>query len=117
MITGILGPGDPDGDPNVTDNDMFHPSRLPPLAPGTAADGLELLEWEYGAWHRALRGLDAEALQAPLGPRAAYFADEPMIALVVHVNREVMHHGGEIGVLRDLYRRLPRAGLSGATGG
>jgi hypothetical protein len=28
-----------------------------------------------------------------------------MAALVVHVNREVMHHGGEIGVLRDLYAR------------
>jgi hypothetical protein len=27
-----------------------------------------------------------------------------MAALIVHINREVMHHGGEIGVLRDLYR-------------
>jgi hypothetical protein len=25
-------------------------------------------------------------------------------ALVAHVNREVMHHGGEICLLRDLYR-------------
>ena len=32
-----------------------------------------------------------------------------MAALIVHVNREVMHHGGEIGALRDLYR------ASGAT--
>jgi hypothetical protein len=27
-----------------------------------------------------------------------------MAALVLHLNRETMHHGGEIGVLRDLYR-------------
>jgi hypothetical protein len=27
-----------------------------------------------------------------------------MAALVLHINREVMHHGGEIGLLRDLYR-------------
>jgi hypothetical protein len=27
-----------------------------------------------------------------------------MAALITHVNREVMHHSGEIGVLRDLYR-------------
>jgi hypothetical protein len=27
-----------------------------------------------------------------------------MAALVLHLNRETMYHGGEIGVLRDLYR-------------
>jgi hypothetical protein len=27
-----------------------------------------------------------------------------MAALVLHVSRETMHHGGEIGVLRDLHR-------------
>jgi hypothetical protein len=31
-------------------------------------------------------------------------AEEPMAALALHLNRETMHHGGEIGVLRDLYR-------------
>jgi hypothetical protein len=32
-----------------------------------------------------------------------------MAALIAHINREVMHHGAEIGLLRDLYR------ASGAT--
>jgi hypothetical protein len=27
-----------------------------------------------------------------------------MAALIVHVNRETMHHGAEICLLRDLYR-------------
>jgi hypothetical protein len=27
-----------------------------------------------------------------------------MASLVLHLNRETMHHGGEIGTLRDLYR-------------
>jgi hypothetical protein len=27
-----------------------------------------------------------------------------MAALVLHVNREVLHHGAEIALLRDLYR-------------
>ena len=27
-----------------------------------------------------------------------------MAALALHLNREAMHHGGEIGLLRDLYR-------------
>ncbi|GAA1040446.1 hypothetical protein GCM10009557_61800 [Virgisporangium ochraceum] len=29
---------------------------------------------------------------------------EPMAMLVLHVNREVIHHGAEIALLRDLYR-------------
>ena len=35
----------------------------------------------------------------------------PMAGLVLHISREVMHHGGEIGALRDLYRA--RAGSAG----
>jgi hypothetical protein len=27
-----------------------------------------------------------------------------MAGLVLHINREVIHHGGEISLLRDLYR-------------
>jgi hypothetical protein len=27
-----------------------------------------------------------------------------MLALIVHLNRETMHHGAEICLLRDLYR-------------
>jgi hypothetical protein len=27
-----------------------------------------------------------------------------MAGLILHINREVMHHGGEICLLRDLYR-------------
>src|SRR5262245_12289606 len=29
--------------------------------------------------------------------------DDPMIGLVLHVHRELMHHGAEISLLRDLY--------------
>ncbi|MEU4495589.1 hypothetical protein AB0F96_19570 [Streptomyces sp. NPDC023998] len=30
--------------------------------------------------------------------------DEPFIAIVWWVNREVLHHGAEIALIRDLYR-------------
>jgi hypothetical protein len=30
-----------------------------------------------------------------------------MAAPILHVSRKTMHHGGEIGLLRDLYRRQP----------
>ena len=35
----------------------------------------------------------------------AWWEDLPMTALVLHVNREVIHHGAETALLRDLYLR------------
>lgn len=90
-----------------SDEDMFHPRHWPAELPGTAADAVRFLEECYAGWHDAIMGLGREALERPLGPKGAYFAAEPMVALIVHINREVMHHGGEIGVLRDLYRAGP----------
>jgi hypothetical protein len=74
--------------------------------PATAAGALSLLDDAYRRWHDAIAALDPAGLATPLGlgKRHDVFAEEPMAALIVHINREVMHHGGEIGVLRDLYR-------------
>jgi DinB family protein len=85
--------------------DMFDPRHFPSELPSTAAAGLDFLAESYHDWHDAIAALDAGALDEPLGPRGAFFAPEPMAALIVHVNREVMHHGGEIGLMRDLYAR------------
>ncbi|WP_020521702.1 DinB family protein [Catelliglobosispora koreensis] len=84
--------------------DMFDPSRFPKTLPEKAADALALLERSYTWWREGIAALDDKALWAPLGPKGAYFQDEPMAALVQHLNRETMHHGGEICLLRDLYR-------------
>ncbi|MER7440364.1 DinB family protein [Micromonospora avicenniae] len=93
------------GDGSVPeDADMFDSRHLPADLPGSAAAGIALLEDSYKGWHDAIARLDEQALSRPLGPRGAFFADESMAALIVHVNREVMHHGGEICLLRDLYR-------------
>jgi hypothetical protein len=35
-----------------------------------------------------------------------------MATLVLHINREALHHGAEIALLRDLFRRQPE-GLGG----
>ncbi|HET8641191.1 MAG TPA: DinB family protein [Pseudonocardiaceae bacterium] len=89
---------------------MFDKRFVPRPLPGTAQEAIAYLERAYAAWHDGVAALGEDGLARPLGPRGAGFADEPMAALVLHLNREVMHHGGEIGVLRDLYRvsrRLP----------
>jgi hypothetical protein len=83
--------------------DMFDPS-VRPSPPTNAAEGLTQLDHEYRRWRDAIANLDDEGVRAPLGPRGSYYAEDPMAALILHVNREVMHHGGEIGVMRDLYR-------------
>src|SRR5215218_5908390 len=93
------------GDGSVPgDADMFDPRHVPSDLPGTAADALVFLDHWYQRWHEGIAGLDDAALSQPLGSRGGPFAEDSMAALITHVNREVMHHGGEIGVLRDLYR-------------
>jgi DinB family protein len=89
--------------PGPDRGDMFDQRHRPPL-PDSAAAGLALLEDSYHRWRDGLLSLDEKAFLAPLGQRGAFFADQPMAALALHLNREAMHHGGEIGLLRDLYR-------------
>jgi len=91
------------GDDPSDDADMFDPRYLPPV-PGSAADAVQLLEAIYGRWRDGIASLGDDGLAAPIGAKGGPFANDPMAALVLHVSRETMHHGGEIGVLRDLYR-------------
>ena len=48
-------------------------------------------------------GLGEEGLARPCGPAEGPFAALPMAALVLHINREMLHHGAEVALLRDLY--------------
>jgi hypothetical protein len=72
--------------------------------PGDAATALAQLDAAYALWTTGVRGLDEEGLARPCGPAEGPYADAPMAALVLHINREVLHHGAEIALLRDLYR-------------
>lgn len=71
---------------------------------GTAADALRQLDGAYTLWSEGVRGLGAEGLARPCGPAEGPFAEFPLAALVLHINREAIHHGAEIALLRDLYR-------------
>ena len=68
-----------------------------------AATALRQWDDEYARWMSGVRGLDDAALAMPCGPAEGPYADEPMTTLVLHINREVIHHGAEISLLRDLY--------------
>jgi hypothetical protein len=93
------------GDGSVpADADMADPRHVPADLPGGAADAIAFLERSYQQWHDGIASLDDEGLRTPLGPRGGPYAGDSMAALIVHINREAMHHGAEICLLRDLYR-------------
>jgi hypothetical protein len=93
------------GDSNVpADASMFDPRRIPSHLPGSAAEGVAFLDRVHAWWTDGVAVLSDEEMATSLGPRGAYFANDPMAALVAHINRETMHHGAEIALLRDLYR-------------
>ncbi|GAA4780540.1 DinB family protein [Actinomycetospora chlora] len=70
----------------------------------TAREALAQLDAAYGAWSDGVRSLGEEGLERPCGPSEGPFADEPMAVLVLHINRELLHHGAEICLLLDLHR-------------
>ncbi len=93
---------------------------------GTAAEALRQLDHEHDRWIQGVRDLGTAGLIRPQGPQQPpEFADAPVARLILYINVEVIHHGAEICLLRDLYRRdgspsrapvrlpLPVAGPSG----
>lgn len=72
--------------------------------PTTAAEGVAFLDRSYSAWRDAITTAGPARLTERTGAAEGAYADHPFATLVLHINRELMHHGGEIGLMRDLYR-------------
>lgn len=72
--------------------------------PDTADEALEMLRKNYEWWRSGVAAMDEAALAAPVGAAEGPWAERPYTTLILHLNREVMHHGAEIALLRDLYR-------------
>lgn len=80
------------------------PADYESWAYATDADtALTQLDAAYGDWISGVRKLSDTDLATPCGPAEGPYADETMTTLVLHINREVIHHGAEIALLRDLY--------------
>lgn len=69
----------------------------------TAATALRQLDETYAVWINGVRSLSAADLTRRCGAAEGPYADYPLSALVLHINREAIHHGAEIACLRDLY--------------
>jgi hypothetical protein len=72
---------------------------------GTAAEALGQLDAAYARWTDGVQGLGTDGILQPCGPAEGPFAEYPLGSLVLHINREAIHHGAEIALLRDLYLR------------
>lgn len=74
-----------------------------------AASALSQLDDAYRNWIDGVGKLSEDDLQRPVGPAEGPWAEHPMAELVLHINREVIHHGAEICCIRDLYAHTNHA--------
>lgn len=75
--------------------------------PATAAEGIALVDEAYERWVKGVTAFDVADLARPVGPSEGIWGNEPYASLILHINREVIHHGAAVLVLRDLYRNRP----------
>jgi hypothetical protein len=69
----------------------------------TAAAALDQLDTEYARWLAGVESLGETGLLRPCGEAEGPYAGRPLAALVLHVNRELVHHLAEVCLLRDLH--------------
>jgi hypothetical protein len=82
------------------DGSLTHDNAERPL---TAREGVAYFAEQARQWRSRIEWLDDEGLARPVGEPEAYL-DAPMASLILHVNREALHHLAEVSLLRDLYR-------------
>lgn len=58
----------------------------------------------WGRFCDDVERLGDDDLLAPIGPLAKHHAEQAVVGLVLHVADELIHHGAEVALLRDLYR-------------
>ena len=71
----------------------------------TADEALAQLDEHYARWVAGVATLDPARLAAPVGPAEGPWAEHSYAELVLHINREAIHHAAEVLLLRDLHRR------------
>lgn len=74
--------------------------------PANARAATELLGQAYGRFRAAITAVEPTALLEPLGPIGGPFARDTRLGFVLHELDELIHHGAEVGTMRDVYRAL-----------
>ena len=74
---------------------------------GSAIEAVALLRRTIDNFLAAFDDL-GDSVTRPLGPAFGPFAEADHVDLALHALREMVHHGAEIGVLRDLWHHRDR---------
>jgi hypothetical protein len=76
--------------------------------PGEASEVPGFCAENYTVWRDGIGAIGEDRWWESLGPKWGRYADSNSVDLVLHVLDEVVHHGAEVGLLRDLYLRRDR---------
>jgi DinB superfamily len=76
---------------------------------GDPEAALAATEQAWQAFRAGLVKLGEDGMWQQLGPDWGPYATDTWTALALHVMDEIVHHGAEIALLRDLYPRLTAA--------
>jgi hypothetical protein len=75
-----------------------------PPVPASAAAALAALDHAYDVWRGRLAALSQEVLDNPMGEVAGPYAEHDGTDFALHILDELIHHGAEVGTVRDFYR-------------
>lgn len=71
--------------------------------PRTAAEALARLDDAFRCWTQVLDAVPEDSLEVVIGPVGGPYADSTRRAFVLHVLDELIHHGAEVALVRDLW--------------
>ncbi|HEY4457453.1 MAG TPA: DinB family protein [Pseudonocardiaceae bacterium] len=82
--------------------------------PDTAAAALAALEAAYASWRALLDASTEDGLAAPIGKPAGRYGTATRRSFVLHILDELIHHGAEAALLRDLYATTVQSVVDGS---
>jgi DinB family protein/ankyrin repeat protein len=74
-----------------------------PPVPSNATEAIKALEHSYAVWRGRLAALSQDDLERPMGSVAGMYAEHDGTAFALHILDELIHHGAEVGTVRDFY--------------
>jgi hypothetical protein len=83
-------------------------------APSTATEAVGALGRAHHLWQGVLEAIPADAWGQQLGAIAGPYAENDKTSFVLHQLDEQIHHGAELGVLRDLYASVFDSATAGS---
>ena len=86
-----------------------HSDRHKRAVPGSAAAAIEAVEATRVERHLDLMDVTDDDLWHSVGAIGGPYAESTRVSWVLHVLDEVIHHGAEVALLRDLYRTTSSA--------